>query len=60
MIIKIIHDLENRMEKMQETFNNYLEELQNKQTMMIHTITEIETTLGRINKIIHWGRRTVN
>ena len=27
--------------------------------MMIHRITEIETTLGRINRRIHWGRRTV-
>ena len=42
MIIKIIQNLENRMGKRQETFNNCLEELQNKQTKMIHTITEIE------------------
>ena len=38
MIIKIIQNLGNRMEKIQEMFNKDLEELKSKQTMMNNTI----------------------
>ena len=41
MIVKMIQNLENRMEKLQETFNKNLEELKSKQTMMNNTINEI-------------------
>ena len=41
MIVKMIQNLGNRMEKIQETFNNDLEELKSKQTMMSNTINEI-------------------
>ena len=41
MIVKVIQNLGNRMEKIQETFNNDLEELKSKQTMMNNTINEI-------------------
>ena len=41
MIVKIIQNLGNRMEKMQETFNKDLEELKNKKKMMSNTINEI-------------------
>ena len=41
MIVKMIKNLENRMEKIQETFNKDLEELKSKQTMMNNTINEI-------------------
>ena len=34
MIVKMIHNLGNRIEKMQETFNKDLEELKRKQAMM--------------------------
>ena len=34
MIVKMIQNLENRMEKIQETFNKDLEKLMSKQTMM--------------------------
>ena len=34
MIVKMIQNLGNRMEKIQETFNKELEELTGKQTMM--------------------------
>ena len=34
MIVKMIHNLGNRMEKIQEMFNKDLEELKSKQTMM--------------------------
>ena len=41
MIVKMIQNLGNRMEKIQETFNKDLEELKSKQTMMNNTINEI-------------------
>ena len=41
MIVKMIQNLENRMEKIKETFNKDLEELKSKQTMMKNTINEI-------------------
>ena len=37
MIVKMIQNLGNRMEKIQETFNKNLEELKSKQTMMNKT-----------------------
>ena len=37
------------MEKMQESFNNDLEELKNKQTVMNNTITEIKSILQGTN-----------
>ena len=42
MIVKVIQNLRNRMEKIQETFNKDLEELKSKQTVMNNTITEIK------------------
>ena len=45
MIVKMIQNLGNKMEKIQETFNKDLEELKNKQTVMDNTITEIKNTL---------------
>ena len=41
MIVKMIQNLENRMEKTQGTFNKNLEEIKIKQTMMNNTINEI-------------------
>ena len=41
MIVKMTHNLVNRMEKIQETFNKDLEELKSKQTMTNNTINEI-------------------
>ena len=41
MIVKIIQNLGNRMEKIQEMFNKDPEELKSKQTMMNNTINEI-------------------
>ena len=38
MIVKMMQNLGNRMEKIQETFNKDLEELGSKQKMMNHTI----------------------
>ena len=56
MIVKMIQDLgkimEAKIEKMQEMFNQDLEELKNKQTEMNSTITEMKTTLEEINSRI--------
>ena len=49
MIVKMIQNLGNRMEKIQETFNKDLEELKKKQTMMNNTINEIKNSLEGIN-----------
>ena len=43
MIVKMIKNLENKMEKIQESINKDLEELKNKHTN--NTITEIKNTL---------------
>ena len=52
MIVKMIQNLGNRMEKIQETFNKDLEELKNKQTVMNNTINEIKNSLEGINSRI--------
>ena len=40
MIVKMIQNLGNRMEKIQETFNKDLEELNSKQTRQMQTYTQ--------------------
>ena len=52
MIVKMIKNLENRMEKMQESINKDLEELKNKHTETNNTIIEIKNTLEGINSRI--------
>ena len=52
MIIKMIKNLENRMEKMQESINKDLGKLKNKHTETNNTITEIKNTLEGINSRI--------
>ena len=47
MIVKMIKNLEMKMEKMQESINKDLEELKNKHTT--NTIPEIKNTLEGIN-----------
>ena len=42
MIVKMIQNLGNRMEKIQETFNKDLEELKSKQTMVNKTIMKLK------------------
>ena len=53
MIVKMIKNLENKMEKMQESVNKDLEELNNKHIETNNTITEIKNTLEGINSRIH-------
>ena len=52
MIVKMIQNLRNRMEKIQEMFNKDLEELKSKQTMMNNTINEIKNSLEGISSRI--------
>ena len=53
-IVKMIKNLENTMEKMQESINKDLKELKNKHTQTNSMITEIKNTLegisGRISE----------
>ena len=49
MIIKLNKNLENRMEKMQESINKDLDELKNKHAETNNTIIEIKNTLEGIN-----------
>ena len=52
MIVKMIKNLEIKMDKMQESINKDLEELKNKHTETNNTITEIKNTLEGINSRI--------
>ena len=52
MIVNMIQNLGNKMEKIQETFKKDLEELKSKQTMMNNTINESKTSLEGINSRI--------
>ena len=45
MIVKMIKNLDNKMEKMQESIKKDLEELKNKHAETNNTITEIKNTL---------------
>ena len=49
MIVKMIKNLESKMEKMQQSINKVLEELKNKHAETNNTITEIKNTLEGIN-----------
>ena len=52
MIVKMIKNLENKMEKMQESINKDLEELKNKHTKTNNTMTKVKNTLEKINSRI--------
>ena len=52
MVVKMIKNLENKMEKMQESINKDLEELKNKHAETNNAITEIKNTLEGINSRI--------
>ena len=49
IIIKLIKNLENKMEKMQEAIDKDLEELKNKHTETNYTVPDIKNTLEGIN-----------
>ena len=52
MIVKMTQNSGNRMEKIKETFNKELGELNSKQTMMNNTINEIINSLEGFNSRI--------
>ena len=52
MVVKMIQNLGNRMEKIKEMVKKDLEEVQSKQTMMNNTINEIKNSLEGINSRI--------
>ena len=52
MIVKMIKNLENKMEKMQQSIKKDIEELKNKHIKTNNTITEIKNTLEGINSRI--------
>ena len=52
MTVKMIKNLENKMEKMQESIWKDLEELKNKHTETNNTTTEMKDTLEGINSRI--------
>ena len=52
MIVKVIKNLENKMEKMKESINKNIEELKNKHSETNNTITENKNTLEGINSRI--------
>ena len=60
MMVKIIKNLENKMEKMQESINKELEELKNKHTETNSTITEMKNTLEAINSRISEAEETIS
>ena len=60
MTVKMIKNLENKVEKMQESINKDLEELKNKHAEKNSTITEIKNTLEEINSRISEGEERVS
>ena len=52
MIVNMIQNLGNRMEKIQEKFKKDVEELKSKRTMMNNTINEIKNSLEGISSRI--------
>ena len=60
MIVKMIQNHGNRMEKIQEKFNKDLEELKSKQTMMNNTINEIKNSPEGINSRITEAEKQIS
>ena len=59
-IVKMIQNLGNRVENIQETFKNDLEELKSKQTMKNNTINEIKNSLEGINSRITEAEKQIS
>ena len=60
MVVKMIQNLGNKMEKIRESFNKALEELKSKQTMMNNTINEIKNSLEGINSRITEAKERIS
>ena len=59
MIVKMIKNLENKMEKKKESINKDLVELKNKHMETNNTIFEIKNTLEGINSRIYEGAEQI-
>ena len=60
MIVKMIKNLENRVEKMQDSINKDIDELKNKHTETNNTLTEIKNILEGINSRISEAEESVS
>ena len=60
MIVKMIKNLENKMEKMQESINKDLKELKNKHTETNNTIIEVKTTKESITEYLKQKNESVS
>src|SRR5574337_1098704 len=60
MIVKMIRNLENKMEKMQESIKKDLEELKNKHTETNNTVIEIKNTLEGINSRVYGAEEQIS
>ena len=60
MVVKMIQNLGNKMEKTHETFNKDLEEIKSKQTMMNNTINEMKNSLEGINSRITEAKEQIS
>ena len=60
LIVKMIKNLEHKMDKMQESINKDLEELKNKHTEKNNTTTEVKNTLEGINSRISEGEEQIS
>ena len=60
MIVKMIKNVEYKMEKIQESINKYLKELKNKHTETNNRITEIKYTLEEINSRISEAEKRIS
>jgi len=60
MIVKMIKNLENKMEKIQESSNKDLEELKNKHTETNNTITKSKNTLEGINSRVSEAQERIS
>ena len=60
MIVKVTKNLENRVEKMQESIKKDLEKLKNKHTETNNTVPEIKNTLKGINSRISEAEKRIS
>ena len=60
MIVKMIKNLDNKMEKVQDSINKHIEELKNKHAETNNTIIEIKNTIEGTNSRISEAEEWIN
>ena len=60
MVVRLMQNLGNRIDKMQETFNKDIEEIKRNQAMMKNTRNEIKNTLDGINSRITEAKELIS